>query len=319
MGQPLESHRDGDRVESQIVTRHSLQEMGARDRVKILLAEDHVVNQKVAVRMLRKLGYGVDVVNNGHQAVEALAHNTYDLVLMDCRMPEMDGFEATRAIRAREAEHRDDRAASVGRKDTNDKRRIPIIAITANAMDRDREKCFAVGMDDFLSKPVMIKELEAMLERWIHGEGQLGLGYSVGQQQGQQLVTHSEESFSGEHPPLDPAVFGELRDLGSDEPAFLPDIIERYLQKAVGHIEEIQQAIFQQDMATLEGVVHTLKGSSGNIGALYLGRLCFELEEKGRMAEHEGVDELLSQVKEEFSRVQHALKAEFTTLASPSS
>jgi len=90
------------------------------------------------------------------------------------------------------------------------------------------------------------------------------------------------------------------------------------LKKAVGHVEEIQQAISHQDMVTLQGAAHTLKGSSANIGAIYLGRLCFELEEKSRMAEQEGIDELLSQLKEEFSRVQHALKAELTTLSFPS-
>jgi len=186
-------------------------------------------------------------------------------------------------------------------------------------MDRDREKCFAVGMDDFLSKPVMIKELEVMLERWTGSEGQIERGDSVDQQQGAQWVAHSEESGSGEYRTLDPTIFDELLDLGSDDPVFLPDIIERYLQKALEHLGEIRQAISHQNMTTLEGAAHTLKGSSRNIGALYFGNLCFQLEEKGRMADQEGLDELLSQVEEEFIRVEHALKTELATLASPSS
>ena len=121
--------------------------------VRILLAEDNPVNQKVALAMLKKLGCQTDVVANGLEAVRALENASYDLVLMDCQMPEMDGFEATRAVRQKES------AASSPS--------IPLIAMTASAMQADREKCLLAGMSDFIAKPVQSEELAEMLARWL--------------------------------------------------------------------------------------------------------------------------------------------------------
>ena len=134
-----------------IITRHSLAEVEAQSKGQILVAEDNPVNQKVAVKMIEKLGYRVDIVENGLEAIEASQRISYDLILMDCHMPEMDGFEATRRIRVQ----------------THGVRHIPIIAMTANAMQEDRNQCLAAGMDDFLSKPVMSKSLAAVLNRWL--------------------------------------------------------------------------------------------------------------------------------------------------------
>ncbi|MEO7863612.1 MAG: response regulator [Nitrospirales bacterium] len=148
---------DGDSAsqprEKVLVTRYGITDAIGASPARILMAEDNSVNQKVAVCMLEKLGYRADVVATGLEAVEAIARVRYALVLMDCEMPEMDGWEATAMIRNREKEHGSER--------------LPIIAVTANAMSGDREKCLNAGMDDYLAKPVKLDQLKALLVRWI--------------------------------------------------------------------------------------------------------------------------------------------------------
>jgi CheY-like chemotaxis protein len=119
---------------------------------RLLLVEDNVINQRVSAHILERFGCRVDVVENGRQALEALEHTGYDCILMDCQMPEMDGYEATMAIRLREAQ--------TGH-------HVPIIAMTANAMQGDRERCLAAGMDDYISKPIQPKMLVALLQKYL--------------------------------------------------------------------------------------------------------------------------------------------------------
>jgi CheY-like chemotaxis protein len=187
-----EGQFEGRTARPELVTRHSLAEMNARATGKILVAEDNVINQKVAVRMLEKLGYRADLVTNGLEALEALSRIPYDAVLMDCQMPEMDGLAATEEIRRRERLNvkretsdeipktcevlgvTDDSSDEIrttlhASRFTNDAppRRIPIIAMTANALSEDRDRCLAAGMDDYVSKPVQPKVLAEVLGRWV--------------------------------------------------------------------------------------------------------------------------------------------------------
>lgn len=173
LGSPSETAVPAPQTAVPIITRHSLSEAQTRSRPLVLVVEDNPVNQKVAANMLEKLGYRVNVAANGCEAVESLARIPYALVFMDCQMPEMDGFEATREIRKREAVLVQREAPASGEEVcfTNEERRgtyhVPIIAMTANAMQEDRDRCLASGMDDFLSKPVTKKALETVLTRWL--------------------------------------------------------------------------------------------------------------------------------------------------------
>jgi CheY-like chemotaxis protein len=140
-----------DPTDMPLITPHSLGENQAQMRARVLVVDDNVVNQKIAARMLEKIGCHVDVVANGREAVEALSRLPYDCIFMDCQMSEMDGYQATAVIRERE--------------DTSGAH-VPIVAMTANALEGDVERCLAAGMDDYVSKPVRAKELHDMVQKW---------------------------------------------------------------------------------------------------------------------------------------------------------
>jgi len=275
-----------------LITRYRLAEAQAQVRLRVLVAEDNVVNQKVAVRMLEKLGCRVDVVANGSEAIEALERIAYDCVFMDCQMPEMDGYDATTAIRTRE---------------TQTGGHVPIIAITANAMQGDRERCLAVGMDDYVGKPVQAPDLLAMLRKWtqspVDTPAQLGTAASAA---GLPWCTPEAE-----RPPsaLDAEAFAALKDLGGKEDdAFLLDVITQFIQDAAAHLATLRTAIDTSDPTTLERAAHTLKSSSANVGALGMAALCHELQTLGRSGVTTEAAAHVERLTDEFARVCQALE-----------
>jgi CheY-like chemotaxis protein len=276
-----------------LITPHTLAGAQAQLRVRGLLAEDNGVNQKVAIRMLEKFGCRVDVVANGLEAVEASGRIAYDFILMDCQMPEMDGYEATMTIRQREA---------------HSGRHIPIIAMTANAMQGDRERCLAAGMDDYVSKPVQSVELVNVLQKWIpcHNSVSPEATPTVPQSM---LVTQ-------ELPPaLDAEAFTTLKELGEGEDqAFVLSIIAAFIQDTPVHLDTLQQAAQAADATALERAAHTLKASSASVGARGMTVLCQELQRLGRAGSNTGALTLVAQLVHEFDRVRQALEQECQTI-----
>jgi len=274
-----------------LVTRHSLNEQEARARARVLLAEDNPVNQKVAVRMLERLGYRVDVVGDGREAVEALSRAPYGAVLMDVQMPVMDGHEATAEILRRRAD-----APETGGYGA------PIIAMTANAMQGDREKALDAGMDDYLAKPVKFDELAAVLRRWIApedpdaspGRGDAGQPPSEGQ----------------DDPALDPAVLDELADLQEDgEPDILAELADLFFEDAPARLAVLRAAWEAGDAETLRQTAHALKGSCGNLGARKMYETARLLEEAGRRGALPADTGLLDRLDAEFRQTRAELSA----------
>jgi CheY-like chemotaxis protein/HPt (histidine-containing phosphotransfer) domain-containing protein len=285
MGTPGDVAVPQEGKERQFVTRYSLKEAKARSRARILVAEDNQVNQKVAVKMLERLGYRADVAANGLEAVEALSRIPYSAVLMDVQMPEMDGNKATEEIRRREGS----------------KRHTPIIAVTANAMQGDREKALEAGMDDYVSKPIKPEELDAVLERWIpktdegtySSKGVAGTG--VG-----------DEGDTTE--PLDQSVLASLREMGDQ--GFLDELYELFLEDVPAQLEALRENIEGGDALSVERVAHTLKGSCGNIGATRMATICTGLEEATRSGDLDRASALAARLEAELGRVGVALEEE---------
>ncbi|MDQ3302653.1 MAG: response regulator [Actinomycetota bacterium] len=277
--------------ERQIVTRHSLKEAKARSRVRILVAEDNQVNQKVAAKMLERLGYRADVAANGLEAVDALSRIPYSAVLMDVQMPEMDGYEATKEIRRREEGQED---------------RTPIIAMTANAMQGDRERALEEGMDDYVSKPVKLEELGAILERWIsRDEGE--------EKPDDTPALESSDTSATPNGSVDHSKLEDLRELQEEgEPDILEELVEIFLGDAPRQLETLREATETVDARSVKRIAHTLKGSCGNMGAVRMAALCGELEAIGHSEDLGAAPAHIFRLEEEFGRVRAAFEQEIS-------
>jgi two-component system, sensor histidine kinase and response regulator len=253
----------------------------------ILLVEDNPVNQEVGRAMLEMFGCKVDLAGNGREAVDALAGKIYDLVFMDCQMPEMDGYEATGVIRNLETSG-----------NNGHKPRTTIIALTAHAMDGDREKCLAAGMDDYLTKPLGIKEIQTVLARW------LGKTAETGKEKMEPPVG-AEPAETPDH--VDGAALDKIAALS---PTVLGKVIDLYLGSTPKLLDSMRTAAGSRDSETVRMAAHTMKSASANLGAIVLADLCRELEMKGRNGAIDGILPFVADVEEEYGRVKSALERE---------
>ena len=250
-------------------------------KARILLVEDNPVNLMVAQRLLQVLGAECDTAGNGEVALQKIEAAQYDLVLMDCQMPVLDGYGATRRWReieqARRATHR-----------------LPIVAMTANAMAGDRQKCLDAGMDDYLPKPVTKGELERCIERW------RGASLAV-----PETLPPLEETAVRSPPVLDDSVLDELREVLGDE---VDKIVQVYLEDAPRLIAQLERAAVGNDPIALRVAAHTLKSSSANVGARTLSDAARDLEHGARDGTLGQPEALVARIVTEFAQVRRALQ-----------
>jgi CheY-like chemotaxis protein len=295
-----------------------------RSGQRILLAEDNLVNQQVISAMLSRFPVAIDIANDGRQAVEALSKQSYDLVLMDCQMPELDGYEATKMLRDHE--------------NMFHKSRTPVIALTANAMQGDREKCLSAGMDDYLAKPFNIEELVSTLTRWIGSpvvQAESTPLFNDGLEKsavvdGRDLLPStntgnttgdnrdSAETIQRQGNPAQAEARGPVTDMSALDniralqregaPDLVRKLVTLYLTEASVIITNLASAVDEKNAQDVFRLAHKLKSSSANVGALHLSSLLKELEALGRQNVTEGIVGLFSDIDEEFKAVKTSLE-----------
>ncbi|MDY6987920.1 MAG: response regulator [Thermodesulfobacteriota bacterium] len=295
------------RPSKSIVTKHSVSD-GRRRKIRILLAEDNITNQQVALHVLEKFGFRAHAVANGKEAVEALETVPYDIVLMDVQMPEMDGFAATREIRNREDRLK---AQSLKLKGENGissdpsafgfqhsarLEHIPIVAMTAHAMKGDRERCLEAGMDDYTSKPLEPDELLAKIEKWIKREKKAVLGNEKVPAQGHVVLGKKKE-------PL-PVNLDEALERAMGDKDFLEQMLCEFLSRIPGQVEELKAALEQGDGETLQQKAYTLKGSAANLSADRIAATALRLEQMGREGNLQAGEQALGELSDNVAHLE---------------
>jgi signal transduction histidine kinase/CheY-like chemotaxis protein len=269
---------------------------------RALLVEDNPVNMGVIRKALSKLGLSCETAGDGREAVKRFAEQSYDIVFMDCQMPVMDGYESTRHIRRFES--RDDRTAT------------PIIAMTANAMVGDREKCLAAGMDDYLAKPVSIEQLRKCIESWMRkktvNESALAGRQPPADKAADEAQRQTQPGVASAASVLDDRVLGELRDIMDDDYLAL---IQTYLDNAPTLVAEVQEAIGRGDVAAMVIPVHSLKSSSANVGAMQLSGLARQAEHLAREGKLGEAEAAFRDVEAAFHDAEAALRAHINSTA----
>ncbi|TNE76078.1 MAG: EAL domain-containing protein, partial [Gammaproteobacteria bacterium] len=286
----LELHLLGD-GEQKVVKNPSgatLEKLYVRPR-HVLVVDDNRANQQVAIGMLERMGCQCQLAENGKAAVEAVVRQRFDLVLMDCYMPVMNGYDATKQIRLYEG-------------DRGDGRGMPIVAMTANNTQTEVERCTAAGMDDFLSKPLRISELKSMLLKWVPADKD---EIAVAESSQPKEITEEAWSDSIEGAGFDPLVVQGLKESVGE---VLVSMIDAFLEDTPVYLQSLQHAILDGDAKKVRELAHTVKGSASNFGAKRVADIAKTLEEKGATDELDGSENLHKQLKEAYAVLSKGLQ-----------
>jgi CheY-like chemotaxis protein len=265
----------------------------------VLLVEDNPVNLEVATGILESFGCKVATATNGKEALEIYASGEFSLIFMDCQMPEMDGFEATAEIR---------------KQDAKDGRRVPIVALTASAIDGDRERCLAAGMDGYVTKPFTAEQMRATLAAWL---GRSARGAGNGKRDHLSLVAPAPaEALPIAAEPIDDRVLNALAQLQRDGRTGIVDrVITLFLHSAPSLVNDLEEGAATGDTALLHRASHTLKSASANVGAALLSTHCKELEASARSGAVPDAPARVAAIVEDYRGVQAALAARLPRVA----
>ena len=268
----------------------------------ILIVEDNLVSQRVTQRLVRKLGYASKVVSNGQEAVDAFKLEKFDLILMDCQMPVMDGYASSREIRKIESQQEG---------------HIPIVAVTAHTLEGNRERCFEAGMDDYITKPVKLDDLKSTIESALSNLFQNG-GQSQSRSSIEPKVSGDELSGNIDEKPseheqtaLDSKALDQIRglDLGGDVHPLI-ELADLFIEDVPSRFERLRAAINSTNTQLVEESAHGILGSSGNMGAVGMTEHCINIKENAKIRNWEIVKASFASLIQEFERVKIALEAE---------
>ncbi|BBO84576.1 hypothetical protein DSCO28_51420 [Desulfosarcina ovata subsp. sediminis] len=289
----------GSGTDQPLVTHYTLAEEKRHLDLKVLVAEDNPTNQEVAMGMLRSHGCRVVLAANGREALDAVRYHDYDLIFMDCQMPVLDGYQATAEIRRLEREK-------------SDHRYTPIIALTAHALEGDREKCLKAGMDDYMSKPFDAKTILEMIERW-HSKRPKDAGTPVASPPESRPVLEQPVRGNGENSahPVDKSVLYTLKALQIEgEPDFLKRIVRTYLDGSNELVGQLASAAAEKDAQRIAFLAHRFKSSSANVGAMQLSEYCRELETSSKQNSTQDAALLVAAITNEYESVKKILEGE---------
>ncbi|MCL6433626.1 MAG: response regulator [Leptolyngbyaceae cyanobacterium HOT.MB2.61] len=257
-------------------------------KLKILLVEDNVVNQKVTLKQLENIGYTADVAANGQEALQMMAQISYDLVLMDCQMPVLDGYSATREIRRLEG----------------DSRRTIIIALTANAMREDRQRCLDAGMDDYLSKPILKEKLAAKLAEW--GEA-IRLAHLESSNPQNNMQPHPQDFHASSLSDLE-IDWNHLHQISDGCREFELELLRVFAEDTQIHLANVEATIVTHNFEAIEQLAHHIKGASANVGLTKMATTAGQLEQQAGQQDLEGASNLVSQLHQALSQLQAFLQ-----------
>ncbi len=282
-----------------IITRHTAREIKKMREIfsaKILLVEDNLTNQQVAVGLLKKFGLTPDIANNGKEAIEKLIKNDYDLVLMDVQMPEMDGFEATKVIRKPSSPVRN--------------HNIPIIAMTAHALEGDKEKCLEVGMNDYISKPIAPEALSKILEKW--------LSKTSSEDKETKTITSSEK-YEDQSSKMDKVIhtiepifnYKEFMKRVIDDKELAKTVLNNFIEDIPNQIEQLNNNLKSGNIKESERIAHSIKGASANIGGEALREIAYRIEKFCKEQNLNEAISLLPTLKSKFEELKSVIKEIF--------